>query len=92
MEQPVVQWTPSISVCPGEFCVSPLFPKWKNNMLIGALAYQELQKLVIDKDKVIAKEMIFKGFGRVRDNKISPAGVIYVVLNKPDMILRITPK
>lgn len=92
MEQPIIQWTPSIAVCPAEFSTSPLFPKWKNNLLIGALAYEELQRLIIDKDKVIAREMILKGFGRVRDIKTSPDGAIYVLLNKPDMILRITPQ
>jgi aldose sugar dehydrogenase len=92
MEQPVIEWTPSIAVCPAEFSGSPLFPKWKNNLLVGALAYEELQRLTLVKDKVTAREMIFKGFGRVRDIKTSPDGAIYVLLNKPDMILRITPE
>ncbi len=91
MEQPVVQWTPSIAVCPAEFCTSPLFSKWKNNLLIGALAFEELRRLVIVNDKVIKQEIIMKGFGRVRDIKTSPDGALYVLLNKPDMILRITP-
>lgn len=92
MEQPVTQWTPSIAVCPIEFCTSPLFPKWENNLFVGALAYEELQRLVIDKDKIIAREMIFKGYGRVRDIKIGPDGAVYVVLNKPDMLIRLRPK
>lgn len=92
MEQPVTQWTPSIAVCPAEFCISPLFPKWKNNLMVGALAYEELQRLIIDKDKVIGREMIFKGFGRVRDIKTGPDGAIFVLLNKPDMIIRIIPE
>jgi glucose/arabinose dehydrogenase len=92
MEQPVTQWTPSIAVCPIEFCTSPLFPKWKNNLFVGALAYEELQKLVIDKDKIISREMIFKGYGRLRDIKTGPDGAVYVLLNKPDMLIRIRPK
>jgi glucose/arabinose dehydrogenase len=91
MEQPVVQWTPSIAVCPAEFCTSPLFAKWKNNLLIGALGFEELRRLIIVNDKVIEQEMIMKGFGRVRDIKTSPDGALYVLINKPDMILRITP-
>ncbi|HMI03193.1 MAG TPA: PQQ-dependent sugar dehydrogenase [Pedobacter sp.] len=92
MEQPVTQWTPSIAVCPIEFCTSPLFPKWRNNLFVGALAYEELQRLVIDKDKIVSREMIFKGYGRVRDIKAGPDGAVYVLLNKPDMVIRITPK
>lgn len=92
MEQPVTTWTPSIAVCPAEFCTSPLFSKWNHNLLVGALAFEELRRLVLENDKVIKEEMILKGVGRVRDLKISPDGAIYVLLNSPDMILRITPK
>lgn len=92
MEQPVVQWTPSIAVCPAVFMTSPLFTNWKNNLMIGALAFEELRRLVIVNDKVIKQEMIMKGFGRVRDIKTSPDGALYVLLNKPDMIIRITPE
>jgi glucose/arabinose dehydrogenase len=60
--------------------------------MVGALAYEQLERLIIEKDQVVGKEMIIKGFGRVRDIKISPEGALYVVLNKPDMILRITPE
>jgi len=60
--------------------------------MIGALAYEELRRLVIVNDKVIKQEMIMKGFGRVRDIKTGPDGAMYVLLNKPDMILRITPQ
>jgi glucose/arabinose dehydrogenase len=91
MEQPIVQWTPSIAVCPAEFVTSPVFPLWKNNLLIGALAFEELRRLVILDNKVTRQEMIFKGYGRVRDIKTSPGGFVYVLLNKPDMIIRISP-
>ena len=91
MEQPIIQWTPSIAVCPAEFCTSPLFPKWKNDLMVGALAFEELRRLVIEKNKVKEQEMILKGSGRVRDLKFGPDGALYVLLNKPDMVLRITP-
>ncbi len=92
MEQPITYWSPSIAVCPAEFNTSPLFPEWNNNLLIGALAFEELRRLVIEKDKVIEQEMILKGFGRVRDIKTGPDGALYVVLNGPDKLLRITPE
>ncbi|MEK6480586.1 PQQ-dependent sugar dehydrogenase [Catalinimonas sp. 4WD22] len=92
MEQPITQWTPSIAVCPIEFNTSPLFPKWQNNLLVGALAYEELRRLVIEDEEVISQEMILKNLGRVRDIKTSPDGALYIVLNNPDMILRITPE
>ncbi|MEQ8338235.1 MAG: PQQ-dependent sugar dehydrogenase [Cyclobacteriaceae bacterium] len=91
MLQPVVHWTPSIAVCAAEFCNSNTFPKWKNELFVGALAFEEVRKLSINKkNEVIAQEMILKGYGRVRDLKFGPDGALYVVLNQPDKILRIT--
>jgi glucose/arabinose dehydrogenase len=92
MESPILHWTPSIAVCPAEFVTSDLFPKWKNNLLVGALAFEEVRRLVIDGHKVTEQEMILKGVGRVRDIKTGPDGAIYVLLNSPDMILRLTPE
>ena len=92
MEQPVLQWTPSIAVCPAEFITSDLFPKWKNNLLVGALAFEEIRRLVIENNKVTEQELILKGVGRVRDLKTGPDGALYVLLNDPDIILRISPE
>jgi len=92
MEQPVVQWTPSIAVCPAEFVTSDLFSKWKNNLLVGALAFEEIRRLVIENNKVTKQEIILKGVGRVRDLKMGPDGALYVLLNNPDMVLRISPE
>jgi glucose/arabinose dehydrogenase len=91
MEQPVLVWTPSIAVCPAEFVTSDLFPKWKNNLLVGALAFEEIRRLVIVDNKVTEQELIMKGVGRVRDLKIGPDGKLYVLLNEPDVVLRISP-
>ncbi|MBC9890755.1 MAG: glucose sorbosone dehydrogenase, partial [Opitutae bacterium] len=91
MEQPVTQWTPSIAVCATEFNTSPLFPKWKNNLFVGALAYEELRRLVIENNQVVHQEVLLKGYGRVRDQKIGPDGALYVILNLPGSIVKITP-
>ncbi len=92
MEQPITQWTPSIAVCPAEFVSSPLFSKWKNNLLVGALAYEELRRLVIEDNQVVEQELLFKGYGRVRDVKFGPDGALYVLLNSPGSVLRIVPE
>ncbi|HEY6978461.1 MAG TPA: PQQ-dependent sugar dehydrogenase [Chitinophagaceae bacterium] len=92
MEQPIVQWTPSIAVCPAEFVTGTLFSKWKNNLLVGALAFEEIRRLVIENNKVTKQEIILKGVGRVRDLKTGPDGALYVLLNNPDMVLRISPE
>ncbi len=91
LEPPVVQWTPSIAVCPAEFYTGSLFPEWKNNLFVGALAYEEVRRLVIRDRRVVAQEVVLKNLGRVRDLKTGPDGAIYVLLNHPDVLVRLTP-
>ncbi len=92
MVQPVWYWTPSIGVCAAEFCSSPLFPLWENDLLVGSLVFQELHRLVVNDDQVQHTELLIKGLGRIRDLKFSPDGSLYLVMNDPDRILRITPQ
>jgi glucose/arabinose dehydrogenase len=92
MERPVVQWTPSPGMSAAQFVTGNLFSRWKNDLLVGALAFEEIRRLVIDKNSVQEQETILKGVGRVRDLKIGPDGALYVLLNDPDMVLRITPE
>jgi glucose/arabinose dehydrogenase len=92
MEQPIAQWTPSIAVSAIEFVNSPLFSKWKNNLIVASLAFQEIRRLVIDNDQVKSQEIMLKGYGRVREVKFGPDGALYVLLNGPDEVVRITPR
>ena len=91
MEQPITYWTPSIAVCPIEFVTGSRFAKWQNNLLVGALKFEEIRRLVIDGDQVLEQEILLKGYGRIRDLKTGPDGALYVITNAPDSLLRITP-
>jgi glucose/arabinose dehydrogenase len=91
MEQPITKWTPSIATSAIEFVTSPKFSKWKNNLIVTALAFQEIRRLVIEGDRVSNQELLLKGYGRVRDVKFGPDGAMYVLTNEPDAVLRITP-
>ena len=92
MEQPIWYWKPSTAVCGMEFYQGDLFPKWNNKLLVGALKYEDVRVLSIEKHRVMHEEMILKNAGRVRDVTCGPDGAIYVVLNSPGTILRLTPK
>jgi len=92
MEQPVIHWTPSIAVCGIDFYEGDKFPKWKNDLFVTGLASEELRRLSIRDRKVVEQELIFKGIGRVRDVASGPDGCLYVILNKPDRILRLEPR
>ncbi len=92
LEQPVLYWKPSTAVCGLNFYRDNLFKKWKNKLLVGALKYEEVRLLDIEGDRVMHQEIIVKGQGRVRDVATGPDGAIYVVLNKPGTVLKLTPK
>lgn len=91
MEQPVKYWTPSPALCPLEFYTGNLFPKWKNDLFIGALSHEEIKHLKLDQETVISEEKFFKTLGRVRDIKTGPEGAIYLVLNNPHAVVRLVP-
>lgn len=91
MEQPLHYWTPSIAVCGIDFYEGDAFPSWKNNLLVGGLASQELHRLEIEGERLVSHEIILKDEGRIRDVASGPDGLIYLVLNGPDRIARLVP-
>ena len=92
MEQPTLYWKPSIATCGLNFYHGNLFPKWNDQLLVGALRFEEVKLLDIEGDRVIYQQTLLKNAGRVRQIYSGPDGAIYVVLNRPDLVLRLTPK
>lgn len=91
MTQPVTYWVPSIAASPIAFYTGSRFPKWRNDLFVGALAAQELLRLETKGQTVTHQEVLFRELGRVRDVVNGPDGCLYVVLNQPDRIERIVP-
>ena len=50
------------------------------------------QRLKLSGEKVEEEEILLKGYGRVRDIKTGPEGAIYVLLNEPDQVVRLTQR
>ena len=91
IEQPIAYWVPSIATCGLDFYTGDKFPKWKNDLFVGALAQQEIRRLRIVDKKVVSQEIILKNIGRVRDVAMGPDGLLYVILNGPDRLARLVP-
>ena len=92
MEQPVIFWRPSIAPCGMTFVTGNRYKGWEGNILIGSLRFRNLERLVLDGDKVIHKETLLHNLGRMRNVEISPDGYIYVAVEKPGMIIRLVPE
>ncbi|MFZ9936841.1 MAG: PQQ-dependent sugar dehydrogenase [Luteolibacter sp.] len=91
MEQPLIHWTPSVAVCGLDIVSGDRFPRWKHDLLSGGLAQQEVRRIRIENGKVTQQEIILKNIGRVRDVACGPDGLIYVILNSPDRVVRLKP-
>jgi glucose/arabinose dehydrogenase len=94
MEQPVINWTPSIAVSQIEFYSGNKFPRWKNNLFIGSLAQQKFIRVILEDGREVRREEVFEGLGRIRDIKTGPDGFLYLALEligKPGLIVRLVP-
>jgi aldose sugar dehydrogenase len=92
MEDPVLQWTPSIAPCGLAFVDSERFPGWNNNMLVGALAGQHIHRVVLDGNEVVHTEYLLQDFARFRDVRQGPDGYIYVLTEAPGLFFRLVPE
>ena len=90
MDQPVFHWTPSIAVCGIAFYEGSQFPEWKNNLLATSLKYERLHRVELDGINMVKDEIIFEAESRVRDVEVGPDGIIYVALEDPGRIVKLT--
>ncbi|PWL38391.1 hypothetical protein DKG77_08955 [Flagellimonas aquimarina] len=91
MEQPIYQWTPSIAPSGMTFVTSDKYPNWKGNLLVGSLAFQYLERMIIENNKITYREKLLDGMGRVRNVRQAPDGFIYVGIEGKG-IFRLVPK
>ncbi|MCC6677098.1 MAG: PQQ-dependent sugar dehydrogenase [Phycisphaerales bacterium] len=90
---PVDRWMPSVAAC-GLDVVRPgpageVFPAWKGDLVAGGLAGETVDRVRVENGKVVEREEIVHGMGRVRDVAVGPDGSVYVVLNGPDKVVRL---
>ncbi|MEM7225135.1 MAG: PQQ-dependent sugar dehydrogenase [Pseudomonadota bacterium] len=93
MEQPVVYWDPSIAPSGLAFYEGEAFPNWQDNLFVGALAHQHLRRLELVEDQVVAQEALLEDLDeRIRDVRVGPDGLIYVLTDSSDgRLLRLEP-
>lgn len=94
MEQPVYYWDPSIAPSGAAFYTGNLFPEWRGNLFVGALAAQALHRLVLDGEQVVGEEVLLKDLGeRIRDVRNGPDGALWLLTDHPDgRVLRVVPR
>jgi glucose/arabinose dehydrogenase len=91
MEQPKLQWTPSIAVCGIDFYEGEVFPNWTNDLFAGGLRSNQLHWLEIEAGEIVGDTVILKDEGEVRDVASGPDGHLYLLLNRPGRLVRLVP-
>jgi glucose/arabinose dehydrogenase len=93
MAQPLHYWVPSIAPSGLAFYTGDRFPRWRGDMLVGALRGQTLVRLSLDGEKVVGEERMLTGaLGRIRDVRVGPDGYVYVLTDASDgAVVRLEP-
>lgn len=93
MESPLYWWAKSPAISGMAFYDADRFPAWRHSLFIGALADQDLIRLTLDGDKVVAEERLLgERRARIRDVRQGPDGYVYVLTDaSPGELLRLAP-
>ncbi|HEX5111129.1 MAG TPA: PQQ-dependent sugar dehydrogenase [Vicinamibacterales bacterium] len=91
VEQPIYYWVPSIAPSGMAFYTGDLFPEWKGDLFVGAMAGQHLVRLVLKGERVVAEERLLAGRKqRIREIRQGPDGAIYIFMGA--QLVRLSPK
>ncbi len=93
MEDPILQWTPSIAPSGMSFYTGDKFPEWKGDLFVGALAHRHLRRLELDGEKIVGQEELLRDRNeRIRDVKEGPDGYVYILTDDGDgRLIRLIP-
>ena len=94
MEQPLLYWVPSIAPSGMTFYDKDLFKDWKGDLLISALAGEQLRRVELKAGKVLRQETFLTELKtRFRNIITAPDGSIWILTDEPEgRVLRLTPK
>ena len=91
MEQPVHYYVPSIATGGLAFYDGDAFPAWRGDAFIGALRKFHLNRVSIGPGDETREERLLADLNlRIRDVKVGPDGLIYV-LSEQGSLVRLTP-
>lgn len=93
MEQPLAYWVPSIAVAGAAIYTGDLFPAWKGDIFIAALAGSEVRRVHMVDGKPAGQEALFKDQqARFRHVAQGPDGALYLLTDELDgKILKVAP-
>jgi len=91
VKQPAFRWLPSIGASGLDVVKGGAFPQWRGDLVAGGLAGNNLDRIRTKDGKLVEREELIHGMGRIRDVSTSPQGHIYIAFNQPDRVVRLVP-
>lgn len=81
------------AIAPGdlEFVYGNRYPVWNGDIFIGGLAAKILYRVVIKNDSFSHAERLLENIGRVRDVKLAPDQLLYVLTEDNGLLVRLVP-
>lgn len=94
LEQPLIYWVPSIAPSAMTFYDRDLFPQFKGDLLVSALAGQQIRHVKLGNGVVTRQTTLLTDMQtRFRNIATAPDGSLWVLTDEPEgKILRLTPK
>ncbi len=94
MVEPRVVWIPSIAPSGLAVYRGAMFPEWNGSLIVGALAAQEVRRVVLDAGgRELSQERILPQLkARFRDVRVAPDGALWLTTDDAaGSVLRVTP-
>jgi glucose/arabinose dehydrogenase len=91
VEPPMQHYTPSIAPSDFAFFYGDTYPQWNGNLFIGAMVQQRLVRTVFKNNKAVHDEYMLDGIGRLRDVKVGPDKLLYLMEEDDGRIFRLIP-
>ena len=94
MLQPLHYWIPSIAPSGMAFYTGDKFPRWRGNLFVGSLKFQQLVRLEFKADRVVRQQRLLTNqLGRIRDVATGTDGYLYLLIDAPNgSLVRLEPK
>ena len=93
MAQPVKHWSPSPALSGMAFYTGERFARWRGDVLMGALRGQGVLRVRLAGERAVEEELMLAGqVGRVRDVRVGPDGLVYLLTDLPNgQLIRLEP-
>lgn len=94
MQQPLVDWTPSIAPSGMTYYTGDQFPDWKGDLFAVSLAEKSVRRIDLEQMKVVSDQIVFPEIKqRLRDIRTGPDGALYILTDgKNGKLIRVSSK